>query len=87
MAQISKLSQVISSSVGELLALSATNGWVLPALNEPFDPVKNVFRGNPDAANAATKIIAAAMQLATTLMTPRQAIRAFAAGVQLLLPL
>ncbi|KAJ6599022.1 S-adenosyl-L-methionine-dependent methyltransferase [Mycena vulgaris] len=49
-------------------------------LNEPFDPTKNLFRRNSIASHATAKIIAAAIQLATTSMTPAQAIQSFTGG-------
>jgi hypothetical protein len=73
-SEITQLSAIIQSSVQDLLALSSTNGWSLPELNKPFDPATQSFRANPDGARASAKIIAAAMQLATTLMSPRQSI-------------
>ncbi|KAJ6576454.1 O-methyltransferase [Mycena vulgaris] len=79
-SELLQLSTIISSSVEELLALSTENAWSLPVLSEPFDPAKNLFRQNANASHAATKIIAAAMQLATTLMTPAQAIQSCAGG-------
>ncbi|KAJ6576453.1 O-methyltransferase-domain-containing protein [Mycena vulgaris] len=79
-SELLQLSTIISSSVEELLTLSTENAWSLPVLSEPFDPAKNLFRQNANASHAATKIIAAAMQLATTLMTPAQAIQSCAGG-------
>ncbi|KAJ7877779.1 S-adenosyl-L-methionine-dependent methyltransferase [Mycena leptocephala] len=74
-SEVSQLSEIITSSVQELLELSKTNNWSLPVLNEPFSPSKNIFRENPDASYATAKIIAAAVQLATTLMDPGEALR------------
>jgi hypothetical protein len=74
-SEVSQLSEIITSSVQELLELSTTNNWSLPALNEPFSPSKNIFRENPDASYATAKIIATAVQLATTLMDPGEALR------------
>ncbi|KAJ7922287.1 hypothetical protein B0H13DRAFT_1865874 [Mycena leptocephala] len=51
--------------------------WSLPVLNEPFDPSKNNFRRHPDASHATAKIIAAATQLASTLMGPGDAVHWF----------
>ncbi|KAJ7314373.1 S-adenosyl-L-methionine-dependent methyltransferase [Mycena albidolilacea] len=73
-SEITQLSAIIQSSVQDLLALSSTNGWSLPELNKPFDPATQTFRADPDGARASAKIIAAAMQLATTLMSPKQSI-------------
>jgi hypothetical protein len=74
-SEVFQLSEIITSSVQELLELSKTNNWSLPVLNEPFSPSKNIFRENPDASYATAKIIAAAVQLATTLMDPGEALR------------
>jgi len=73
-SELLQLSDIISSSVHDLLELCNANNWSLPVLNEPFAPNKNVFRENPEASHATAKIIAAAIQLATTLMTPGEAI-------------
>jgi hypothetical protein len=73
-SEISQLSNIISSSVKDLLELSKANHWSLPVLNEPFSPTRNVFRENADASHATAKIIAAAVQLAVTLMSPMEAI-------------
>ncbi|KAJ6576452.1 O-methyltransferase-domain-containing protein [Mycena vulgaris] len=79
-SELLQLSTIISSSVEELLAFSTENAWSLPVLSEPFDPAKNLFRQNANASHTAAKIIAAAMQLATTLMTPTQAIQSCTGG-------
>ncbi|KAF7352539.1 Sterigmatocystin 8-O-methyltransferase [Mycena venus] len=78
-SEISQLSNIIASSVHDLLELSKANNWSLPALSEPFAPNKNVFRENPEASLATAKIIAASIQLATTLMPPGEVILAFIA--------
>lgn len=80
-SEIQQLSDIISSSVSQLLEASKANGFSLPVLHEPFQPAKNAFRGNAQAAEATAKIIAAAIQLATTLMTPGQGLSNFIAGV------
>jgi hypothetical protein len=80
-SDIQQLSDIISSSVSELLEVSKVNGFYLPVLHEPFQPAKNAFRSNTQAAEATAKIIAAAIQLATTLMTPEQGVNNFIAGV------
>jgi hypothetical protein len=80
-SDIQQLSDIISSSVSKLLEVSQVNGFSLPVLYEPFQPAKNTFRSNAQAAEATAKIIAAAMQLATTLMTPGQGLNNFIAGV------
>ncbi|KAF7352549.1 S-adenosyl-L-methionine-dependent methyltransferase [Mycena venus] len=78
-SEILQLSNIISSSVHDLLELSKTNNRSLPVLNESFAPNKDVFRENPEASLATAKIIAASVQLATTLMPPGEAILAFIA--------
>jgi hypothetical protein len=79
-SEINQLSGIIHSSVQDLLALSAANDWSLPELNKPFNPATSTFRTNPDAARMSAKIIAAAMQLAWTLMAPKQSVYSFLEG-------
>jgi len=79
-SEINQLSGIIHSSVKDLLALSAANDWSLPELNKPFNPATSTFRTNPDAARMSAKIIAAAMQLAMTLMAPKQSVYSFLEG-------
>jgi hypothetical protein len=79
-SEITQLSDIIHSSVHDLLALSAANDWSLPELNKPFNPATGTFRTNPDAARASAKIIGAAMQLAMTLMAPKQSVYSYLEG-------
>lgn len=81
-SEILQLSEIISTSTRELVELSKAHEWSLPVLNEPFNPAKNVFRSNPQAAEAAARTVAASFQLLTTLMTPARAIQSFTAGVR-----
>ncbi|KAF8215437.1 O-methyltransferase [Mycena galopus ATCC 62051] len=76
-SELLQLSNIISSSVHHLVEMSNENDWSLPVLNEPFDPTKNTFRRHPDASHATAKIIAAATQLVSALMTPAEAVNCF----------
>ncbi|EIM90620.1 S-adenosyl-L-methionine-dependent methyltransferase [Stereum hirsutum FP-91666 SS1] len=66
-----QLVSVLSSAVDSLEKTCAANGMKVPDLNEPFSPPSEAFRKDAVAAEAASVVTAAAMQLAA-IVTPPQ---------------
>jgi len=56
-----ELSKIISDSVATLERVCKQNSFSFPRLDEPFTPSSEAFRANPEAAEAANKIAAAAL--------------------------
>lgn len=73
-ATIQQLTDLISSSVAELLAISIKNNLQLPELDKPLNSASNTFYENDFAAHCSSVIIAAATQLALTLARPHQSV-------------
>ncbi|KAJ7596525.1 S-adenosyl-L-methionine-dependent methyltransferase [Mycena floridula] len=73
-----QLSELISSSVAELIKVCTENKFDLPDLDKPFSATSEAFRANAAACRASGTIIAAATQLASTLKSPQETMSEFA---------
>lgn len=79
---IQELSQIISDSVASLEKVCKKNNTPFPSLDDPFSPPSESFRFDPEAAEAANKIAAAALQLAATVLPPPAALFTVVSGVR-----
>lgn len=77
---IKELSKIISDSVASLEKVCKKNKTLFPSLDEPFSPPSEAFRSDPEAAEAANKIAAAALQLAATVLPPPAALFTVVSG-------
>lgn len=79
-AAILQLSEIIASSVARLLSICEEQQLALPQLDEPYTCGSETFRQNSAAAEAASLIGAAALQLAATLLPPQETLLQAASG-------
>ncbi|KAK7042751.1 S-adenosyl-L-methionine-dependent methyltransferase [Favolaschia claudopus] len=68
---IRQLLALITQSVETLEAACKYSGMAIPSLDEPFTPLSEEFRANPEAAEAARIISAAALQLEAIVSPPQ----------------
>lgn len=80
-SSLSPLIDIINRNAASLEKAEQTNSTQLPILSQPFHPSSEAFRKDPEAAESAAQIVAAALQLAATLSPPMEAIYQIAAGV------
>lgn len=80
---IQQLSDLISSSVADLIKLCSTNNLRVPEMNEPSSPKSEAFRDNRAIAQAANIIAAAAIQLAASILSPQESIVHAISGVRI----
>lgn len=78
-----ELSNIIAGAVNSLNKACTDNGTPFPGLDVPFSPSSEAFRSNPEAAEAANIIAAAATQLAAMVLPPPGAMFAMMSGVSL----
>jgi hypothetical protein len=81
---IRHLLQLITNAVPTLETACASDGMQIPDLYQPFDPVSEGFRQNAAAAEAASIISAAALQLDAILTPPFISLYRVVAGVNYL---
>ncbi|KAF5386809.1 hypothetical protein D9615_002134 [Tricholomella constricta] len=77
---IRQLLKILTDSVEDLEAACATSGSAIPDLNTPFTPPSEAFRANPKAAEAASIISAAALQIDAILTPPQVSLYHAVAG-------
>ncbi len=75
-----ELSNMIAASVATLNKVCSKN-VPFPDLNDPFAPHSEEFRKNPEAAEAANVIAAAANQLVAMVLPPPAALFSIISGV------
>lgn len=78
-----ELSNIIAGAVSTLNKSCSDSGTHFPGLDVPFSPPSEAFRANPEAAEAADIIAAAATQLAAMVLPPPAAMFALISGVSL----
>ncbi|KAJ7175090.1 S-adenosyl-L-methionine-dependent methyltransferase [Mycena crocata] len=77
---IRQLLELITQSVETLEATCQSSGMTIPDLHEPFTPPSEAFRTIPAAAEAASIISAAALQLEAILTPPQVALYKIVGG-------
>ncbi|KAF7373893.1 S-adenosyl-L-methionine-dependent methyltransferase [Mycena sanguinolenta] len=77
---IRQLLVLITQAVETLEAASQTSGTTIPDLHAPFTPSSEAFRANPEAAEAARIISAAALQLEAIVTPPLVSLYRIVAG-------
>jgi hypothetical protein len=82
---LTELSSIIAAAVISLNKACADGGTPFPGLEIPFSPLSEAFRANPQAAEAANVIAAAATQLASMVLPPPAAIFTLISGVSVYL--
>jgi len=80
-----ELSNLIANSVTTLNKACAESGTPFPGLDAAFSPSSEAFRGNPEAAEAANTIAAAATQIAFMVLPPPAAMFSLVSGVSICL--
>ncbi|KAF5312795.1 hypothetical protein D9619_003670 [Psilocybe cf. subviscida] len=75
-----ELSNIIAGAVNSFNKACTDNGTPFSGLDVPFSPSSEAFRSNPEAAEAANIIAAAATQLATMVLPPPGAMFAMMSG-------
>jgi hypothetical protein len=78
---IRQLLALITQSVETLEAACRSSGTTIPDLHSPFTPPSEAFRANPEAAEAARIIAAAALQLETIVTPPQVSLYRIVGGV------
>ncbi|KAF5312468.1 hypothetical protein D9619_003733 [Psilocybe cf. subviscida] len=75
-----ELSRIITDAAKTLDKACADSGTTFPGLEVPFSPSSEAFRSNPQAAEAANIIAAAATQLVAMVLPPPSAMFALISG-------
>ena len=79
---IRQLLHLITNAVSTLETACASNGTSIPDLHQPFDPASEEFRRNTAAAEAASTISSAALQLEAILTPPFISLYRVVTGVE-----
>ncbi|KAG6888552.1 hypothetical protein C0995_007424 [Termitomyces sp. Mi166 len=79
-SHIRQLQSLINNSIDKLENICESTGTPVPDLYAPFSPESEAFRANPDAAEAANIISAAALQLEAIVSPPHVSLYHVVAG-------
>ena len=80
-SEVRQLLNLISDAVDKLESACASTGTSIPDLHVPFSPPSEAFRANPQAAEAANIISAAALQMEAILTPPHVSLYHIVSGV------
>lgn len=83
---IRQLLTLITKSVSTLEKSCDRHSTLIPDLHEPFYPSSETFREDPIAAEAASIIVAASLQLAAILAPPQVSLYHVVGGVRYSIP-